>query len=128
MLGNKTMLFTEGARTLAVGCDAVGLQAVRPPLLPLALQGGRRCHAARRDPRAVSGESARGNPRHSTAAYRHLSLGAPSPCSASFATKLLPSVSVLGGVCLVEQWSGHPPLYSVPRREIGFLCTCWIER
>uniref|UniRef100_A0A8U8BLU6 Uncharacterized protein n=1 Tax=Geospiza parvula TaxID=87175 RepID=A0A8U8BLU6_GEOPR len=37
------------------------------------------------------GESARGEPRHSTAAYRHLSLGAPSPCNASFATKLLPS-------------------------------------
>lgn len=108
MLGNKTMLFTEGARTLAVGCDAVGLQAARPPLLPSALQGGRRRHAARRDSRADPGEGA-GDPHHSTAAYRHLSLGAPSPCNASFATKLLPSVSVLGGVCLVGQWSGHPP-------------------
>lgn len=52
MLGNKTILITEGGRTLAVGCDAVGLQAARPPLLPLALQGRRQHHAAHRDLRA----------------------------------------------------------------------------
>lgn len=52
MLGNRTILITEGARTLAVECDAVGLQAVRPPLLPSALQGRRQHCAAHRDPRA----------------------------------------------------------------------------
>lgn len=52
MLGNKTILITEGARTLAVGRDAVGPQAARLPLLPSALQGGRRRCAAHSDPRA----------------------------------------------------------------------------
>lgn len=115
MLGNKTILITEGARTLAVGHDAVSQQAVRLPLLLSALWGRRRCHTAHRDLRADpwGKRSCLTVPQHCCfwLVTSHLSLGAPSPCNTLFATELLPSVSFSGGVRLVGQWSGHPPVF-----------------